>query len=150
MLRKKLGIEGIEKDWTMGKKGSDYFKVPPTLIIPEGIEYIGFGAFANCQWLKKVVIPKSVVEIGHCAFNGCRELKEVKIPDSVEYIRENAFYFCIKLEKVVIPKSVKYIGIGAFDWCESATIILKKPMSESKFLPLTFKYCRDVKEEVRD
>lgn len=42
MLKKKLGINAIEKDW-IDRVGSvkNYFKVPPTLIIPEGCKRIG-------------------------------------------------------------------------------------------------------------
>ena len=64
MLKKKLGIEGIE----IGYPSYFYFKTPSTLIIPEGCREIGDDAFRKCKGLKKVVIPKSVVEIGNFYF----------------------------------------------------------------------------------
>ena len=47
-----------------------------SVVIPEGVTEIGFGAFDNCN-LTSVVVPKSVRKIGHEVFN-----------DDVEIIRE--------------------------------------------------------------
>ena len=47
MLKKRLGLEAIERDnsFTGGVSVKTYFKIPSTLIIPEGCEKIGAGAF---------------------------------------------------------------------------------------------------------
>lgn len=105
MLKKKLGSEGIEINWPLLKREGvqTYFKVPTTLIIPDGCESIGDGVFYDCVCLREVVIPESVERIGDWAFGGCN-----------------------RLEKVVIPESVEKIGEYAFAYCEKATVILKK------------------------
>ena len=73
MLKKKLGLEVIERDWSYNKKRSvNYFKIPTALIIPESCEWIGKAAFLGCDWLKKVEVPRSVEEIGDWAFWGCK------------------------------------------------------------------------------
>jgi len=69
MLKKKLGIEAIEADWSLRK----YFKIPSTLIIPPGCEYVGTGSFGFCKRLKRVEIPESVEFIGDCAFDSCEK-----------------------------------------------------------------------------
>ena len=127
MLKKKLGAEAIERVWSW--KGrlsiSNYFKIPSTLIIPEGCEKVGNGAFDCCNKLKKVKISGSVKSIGTLAFGGCRELGVIVIPESVEEIRD-----C------------------AFDGCENAVIIIVNKSSESdfKFLGrLVFRDCFTVK-----
>lgn len=125
MLKKRIGIEAIEVGW--GSRITDYFKVPSTLIILPGCEKIEYCTFLSCKNLKKVVIPESVVEIGGRAFRGC-----------------------IRLKEVVIPKSMERIGDFAFRGCYNATIILKKPKRELKFLGLAaFDGCGYVKEETR-
>lgn len=125
MLKKKLGIEFIESERRYPCRY--YYKIPSTLIIPEGCVKVGAKAFWCCRELKRVVISGSVVEIGKWAFRGCD-----------------------KLEKVVIPGSVKEIMEEAFEYCWSATIILKKPKSKFKYIgPFAFNECKDVKEETR-
>ena len=182
MLKKKLGIEAIEKDsWTLGVLSYSriglYFKIPPTLVIPDGCKWIGDWAFWRCKKLRKVVIPESVVEIRDFAFKECRDLEEVEIPKSVknigvgafreckklekvaisegvEWISTKSFCECWKLKKVEIPKSVRWIGDGAFEGCKKATIILQKPKNEFKEIQLRafsgVKNVRYAKEEVRN
>ena len=129
MLKKKLGIEAIERNWNLHYHLSNhYFKIPSILVIPEGCEKIGNFAFYECNRLKEVVISMNVKKINF-----------------------GAFYNCISLRKVVIPSSVEVIGSNVFYNCGAAVIILKKPKSEFKFIALDAFYdCRDVKEEVGD
>ena len=127
MLKKKLGPEAIERNWSVRHNCLiDYFKIPPTLIIPEGVESIGYHALCYSN-LKKVVIPGSVKYIGPCAFWKCK-----------------------KLEEVIISESVKRIGYEAFYYCSNATIILKKRREDFEKIGLNaFAGCNDVKEEIR-
>lgn len=70
MLKKKLGIEAVERDW-YDYSIEDYFKINSTLIIPEGCLWIGYAAFQGCERLEKVEIPKSVRWIEGYTFSGC-------------------------------------------------------------------------------
>ena len=75
------GIKGIEKgafsrSWMHG------------VVIPDGTEYIGAGAFSECYFLSNIVLPASVKKIGQGAFKGCANLKDIKI-DS-----KNKAYYC--------------------------------------------------------
>lgn len=94
-----------------------------SLIIPEGIEVIGAGAFADCYNLDSVVIPDSVKKIEKAAFINCDNLKNIIIGESseLEIIGEGAFRDCSSLEKITIPKNVKSIGRYAF-YCDNALI----------------------------
>lgn len=72
------------------------------------------------------------------------------IPEGCREIGSYAFRGCIRLKEVVIPKSMERIGDFAFRGCYNATIILKKPKRELKFLGLAaFDGCGYVKEETR-
>jgi len=132
MLKKKLGIEGIERDHDWGSINVTalklLYKIPSTLVIPDGCEKIGSWSFEMCPWLKKVTIPESVKIIGTGAFWDCERLKKVIIPESVEVIKRDAFCYCSR-----------------------ATIILKKAESEFKEIGKdAFRECKDVKEEIRN
>ena len=91
--------------------------------IPEGIESIAGGAFANCTDLTSVTIPNSVTYIGTYAFYVCSSLTSVTIPNSVTSIAYGAFYGCSGLTSIEIPNSVTYIGGSAFDGCTSLTTV---------------------------
>ena len=75
MLRKKLGVEAIEAEKTIWSLRG-YFKIPSTLIIPEGCKRIGSSAFNGCSGLREVIIPKSVDVIRDGAFENCNKLKK--------------------------------------------------------------------------
>ena len=130
MLKKRLGLEVIERNWK-GKYTYNFFKIPSTLIIPEGCEKIGDNVF----W-------------------GCRNLKDVVIPESVKRIGNSAFCNCWWLEKVVIPRSVKWIGYSAFYCCKNAVVTLEKPESKFEFIAISaFSGCKCLlyaKEKVRN
>lgn len=123
MLKKRLGAEAIEKEGLWGVNViSLYYKIPSTLIIPEGCEEIGYAAFWKCIRLKKVIIPKSLKRIG-----------------------DYAFRICSGLEEVVISKNVEEIGRGAFYRCSNAIIILEKPESEFEFIESgAFYLCKNI------
>ena len=128
MLKKRLGIEAIERNWFyIFGNIEDYFKIPSSLTIPEGCE-----------------------RIGEIAFSECEKLREVTFPESVEWIGYASFSDCVGLKKVVIPESVDWITDDAFSDCYNAVVILKKWRSEFSGIGWhAFKGCKDVKEEIR-
>lgn len=88
-----------------------------SITIPDSVNSIGRGAFANCTALESINIPKGVTEIGHSAFYGCTSLKSIEIHGEVTSIGYEAFYGCERLTSIVIPDSVKTIGAYAFSGC---------------------------------
>ena len=65
-----------------------------SIIIPNGVTYIGGSAFKNCSGLTSVTIPTGVTSIGESAFSGCSGLTSVTIPNSVTSIGKYAFCDC--------------------------------------------------------
>lgn len=88
MLKKRLGLESIERGW-YGDCLNNYYKIPTTLNIPDSCEKIGMCAFWGCKKLREVTIPKSVRGIGYNAFWGCYETKIILEASKNFYISSN-------------------------------------------------------------
>lgn len=117
------------------------------IVIPDGVEYIGYGAFYDCKNLRKITIPGSVKTIEAKAFSKTKWLdnwlhsttekddflivgdgillaykgdkKEVVVPDNVKTIGAEAFAGHKEIESIYVPGSVKKIGAKAFKGCEA-------------------------------
>ena len=63
-------------------------KTIETLIVPEGVTRIEWGACKECTALRRVVLPKSVTFIGDYAFSFCEALEEVVIPEEADAVIE--------------------------------------------------------------
>ncbi|MBR4856052.1 MAG: fimbrillin family protein, partial [Bacteroidaceae bacterium] len=63
------------------------------LILPEGLEVIGLGSFANCKNLYgELRLPDGLKEIGEGAFEGCENLTgDLIIPQGITDIPNNCF-----------------------------------------------------------
>ena len=90
-----------------------------SLVIPDSVIIIGFGAFEGCSSLRSLVIPDSVTSIGNRAFWLCGSLESLVIPYRVTNIGDMAFYGCCSLRSLVISNSVTCIGDDAFWFCSS-------------------------------
>ncbi len=89
--------------------------------IPEGIEYIGEGAFTAFDSMKTLELPKSVTYVGARAFATMESLEKITLPEGVAYISDGMFYRCTKLYSVNLEGKIWGIGNSAFSGCESIT-----------------------------
>lgn len=118
-----------------------------TVIVNQGVQSIGYGAFYGCENLTQVVIPDTVSYFGGSVLVGTPWLKAkraenpfviingilidgaacegaVNIPDSVKAIAKYAFYGGRNMiTSVTIPDSVTYIGENAFRQCSKLTSV---------------------------
>lgn len=95
-----------------------YFRGGKNIIIPGTVTSIDASAFAENLTLESVVIMDGVTYLGDFAFDFCRNLREVSIPGSIEQIYALTFQGCGKLAKVTLHEGIKAIGYGAFgDTC---------------------------------
>lgn len=115
--------------------------------IPDGVKYIGEGAFSRLETLDGVKIPESTEQIWSDAFSECTGLTRIDFPESFLSIEDNAFLKCTNLAEVtfgnvtgigkaafrytalteaVIPESVTYIGEYAFSYCKSLKSVIIK------------------------
>lgn len=90
-----------------------------SLIIGEGITYVGETAFSNCTSLTSVYLPSTLIYIGNAAFANCSSLKEISIPDGVTTIGVLAFSSCKNLIRIDVPLGIKLIDDSAFYICDS-------------------------------
>jgi len=142
------GIKGIVNDslgW--GRNATNI-----TLIIPEGVQYIGDRAFSNWrgwQGLVSVTIPESVTRVGDKAFRDSlfwekspddsivyhdgwvmgikgdkdKLVGQLVLRDGTRGIADNAFSHCNGLTDVRIPEGVRAIGDYTFTSCTNLTSV---------------------------
>lgn len=114
-----------------GARGAfaDCTNLSGSLIIPEGVEDIGYAAFINCTSLTGTLsLPSTLKRLGRAegytaysdgVFANCNFTCELKIPDSVEEIGMGAFYHCGNFYgELKLPSNLKLMGESAFEACE--------------------------------
>ena len=62
-----------------------------SIILSDKLEQIGYGGFAGCKKIKKIVIPKTVKKIEREAFMDCEDLSEVVFQGNPEEIGDDIF-----------------------------------------------------------
>lgn len=119
------------------------------IIIPDGVEKIGYGAFYHCDNLEEVYIPSSVTQIDSQAFENTPYLTNwrksrdgnflivgdgvllayqgdfdtVTIPEGIKTIAANAFCDHRELVTLYLPDSLKNINEEAFMGCSNLKYI---------------------------
>ena len=88
------------------------------IILPEGIERIGPGAFKNCKNLESITLPNTLIRIDSDAFE-FSGIKNVFFGNNLKSIGDCAFSYCDELNNVVLPDSLEHVGSGCFDCCGS-------------------------------
>ena len=96
-------------------------RMPPwsratSVIIEDGVTFIGDDAFYNCKNVQNINIPESVTDIGYRAFDRCYNLSSIIIGNNVSSIASEAFYNCTSLKSVTIPNNVTSIKVRAFGY----------------------------------
>ena len=115
------GLAGSEKEAFQmdGTTLMKYMGSSEVVYVPDSVRVIGYGAFEDNDYIKKVVLPARLETIEYNAFAECDNLLEIDIPDSVTKIGSSAFANCKSLSDVYIGKSVEELGSGIFAGCSS-------------------------------
>ena len=113
------------------------------LTLPESVEKIGNGAFANLSGLKTIIIPGTVKEIGENAFTNNADLTRVVLQEGIEMIGDEAFKECDNLTTIELPESLKSIGISAFNNCTNLNNVTI-PSQITAIATYTFYDCRNL------
>ena len=88
-----------------------------TVVIPNNVKFIEWGAFIECDKLKSVEASR-IKSIDEYAFSGDIQLERVELGENLQTIGERAFVECHTLTYIPSRSSLKEIGDGAFAECE--------------------------------
>jgi hypothetical protein len=100
------------------------------VVLPEGCQYIGSGAFSGNNQLDTVILPSTLTAIHQEAFKGCTKIHRITIPERVKAINSSVFNGCSALTRVEIPAGISTIGDNAFAGCPNLdSIVLPKELT---------------------
>ena len=137
----------IWNGWLYGYKGNSKNPVIPSgvygikdylfrnsditgITIPEGVKYIGYGAFQNCTALKSVKLPNSLKKIGGEAFGDCTALSSVTFGSGLKSIEDEGFSDCEALKKVVLPEGLEKLDSAFYGCYNLENITFPSTLSE--------------------
>lgn len=83
-----------------------------TVAIGKFVTSVGNNAFAECEFLNKVLMGAGVETIGDSAFLRCVQLKEFKVSAGVKDIGETAFLSCFRLKTFTVDSANENFMIG--------------------------------------
>ena len=89
--------------------------------LPSTLDYINYGAFAECNGLTEITIPNGVIAIRGQAFQNCASLTQIVLPVSLHEIGWSAFAWDEALTDVTIYAGVTQdvFSYDAFNGCSS-------------------------------
>ncbi len=80
-----------------------------SISIPDGVTYIGYRAFEDCNNLSSISIPRGITSLEGGVFSGCSSLSSIYIPEYIDNISGNVFSYCTNLTSIVVdPKNKRY------------------------------------------
>jgi hypothetical protein len=106
----------------IGKNAFQFASVT-SVVLPDSVTKIDFGAFSYCGALTKVTLSKNLIEIGDFAFSSSSAIAAITIPAGVTSIGKSAFRGCDALKTITIPAGVTSIGESAFQRDNALTTI---------------------------
>ena len=153
---------------TIGSSAFRQQSISGSLIIPEGVTWIGdlaflecvnltgilslpstlrgisYMAFEGCKFTCELLLPQNLNSLGFSAFRGCRGLYgNLILPEGLSEIEESVFSGCSNLSgDLNIPKNVKKIENGAFSGCSGLNGRLTLPDGLESIGNNAFSSCR--------
>lgn len=108
-------------------------KTLSTIILPDGVEFVGYEAFYMCEALTSITIPQSLYDIWYDAFAYCNNLKDVFISDLTAWCNISFQEFCsnplcyggnlilngVLIKDLIVPTDITVIEPYAFCGCDS-------------------------------
>ena len=113
--------------------------------IPDEITAISAHAFSNSHFVESIQLHNNVDFIGRGAFSNCEKLITVSGENSVKYIQEHTFTDCINLQEVSFGNELQSISYGAFLNCQNLEK-LSFPANVSIIESCAFQGCIRLKE----
>lgn len=95
-----------------------------SVTLPDTVNSIGFGVFANCRNLTSATLSDRISSIPSNAFENCVNLTSIDIPDIVTSIGDYAFRGCTRLASATTGQYVRSVGIDVFGGCSALKLRL--------------------------
>lgn len=105
---------------TLKRLGEESLYLTPIaeLVVPEGVNELGFNCLSECRDLQRLQLPSTLTTLDPYALFRLTSLQELQLPASLKRIGVNALaYLGDDVTSVVVPNSVEVIGNGAFYHC---------------------------------
>ena len=115
--------------------------------IPETVTVIECGSFLGCEGLESIALPSKLETIENKAFLGCINLKRIEIPDGVTEIEDSTFDNCSELSSIKLPNKLRKIGKNAFESCRNLNNI-DLPQSIEEIEEMAFMFCKKIEKIV--
>lgn len=130
---KEIGEHAFYELTEEGDKGYDFIT---SVYIPDTVDTIYNGAFADCKSLKSVRLSANLKYLYNWVFQDDIGLTDIILPEKLEYIGMTCFSGCENLTSINIPKNVTHIGSWAFQDCLSLSDVYYGSSKEdwNKFL----------------
>ena len=156
-----LDVSGVTNTEFADEAFKGYYNLQQ-LVLPAGLQKVGYMMVAGCKNLQSINIPASVEEIEQSAFEDCRSIQTITFgglsagapgrfnapaasASQLKKIGNWAFYNAHELQHLDIPEGVTEIGDGAFYGCtylEDMTL----PASVQSIGDNTFALCSKLKK----
>ncbi len=100
----------------------EYRDIIKSVVIGDGITYIGNRSFKGLSALESVTFGKDVLTTGYEAFYNCQKLKEVKLNEGLTELGSLAFYNTA-ISEITLPSTIVELNNRAFKNCANLTFI---------------------------
>ena len=133
------------------------------VVIKDGLEYIGEGAFSSCDQIKRLSIPAGATVDGYLFISsGGESLEYISMPahamlgHAIDFVKEivivdgeelpiQAFHSAKELISITLPDGMKIVSEEAFHYCRKLERV-SLPDSIVEIGMYAFRYCEALKE----
>lgn len=113
------------------KKITGFPRGAVSVVIPEGVETIEYGAFSWTKKLRNIHLPKTIKSLSESSFEQSG-VTHINLPEGIEIIESSTFRGCENLlDTITIPSTVTQIRTYAFAGCRQlSAVILPEGLEE--------------------
>lgn len=128
---------------TIDRRAFRQQSISGSLIIPEGVTWIGDQAFLECVNLTGILsLPSTLREISYMAFEGCKFTCELLLPQNLNSLGFSAFRGCRGLYgNLILPEGLSEIEESVFSECSNFSGDLNIPKNVKEIENRAFSDC---------